>query len=465
MNISGQCTKNNNYKIIKFLGQCDKIIKTTFNEFITPLKPLDGTLKALPVFSDAKKNNTDFLNASTKRGKVMPKVILSLGIKETIKEKNEKIFNENNEKCDYFGKDNKIYDNELLKSRAFPFTLYGKDDINLNELKEQLKNLDNVRYLIMGHETCKTTDRKHWQGFIYFYGEISFNQCIKRMKNIFKCHTFHIAFARGTIQDNYKYCTKKEFPTENKIIFEHNTKPNGQGERIDLEGLKNKLLTGEIDLDWIKINEPIKWAQYHKCLGDIQQVIYKQNKRTEKTKLIWLFGETGTGKSAAAAVIAKTDYKSVYTINYDDYARGWWESYKQEDVIIINEFRGQIKYDDLLEMGDITDFYTVCVRQLGQMPFNSKCVIITSPMRPEEIYKNRHAKDSIKQLLRRADIFEVKGERIGNSEKFNINLNCLNKSEEIQKTKFNIKYNYKEKYNYLETMQTANNTNNNHFLD
>lgn len=68
-----------------------------------------------------------------------------------------------------------------------------------------------MAYTIYGHETCPTSDRLHWQGFISFKNRKRLAACKKVAPGA------HFECLRGTVQENIYYCSKdnqfKEFGT------------------------------------------------------------------------------------------------------------------------------------------------------------------------------------------------------------------------------------------------------------
>ena len=73
---------------------------------------------------------------------------------------------------------------------------------------------------------------------------------------------------------------------------------------------------------------------------------------------------------------------------------GEWDAYKGQDIVIMNDFRGHIPYDQLLQL---IDKYPVKVRRSGRGPtsFLAKHIIITSSLRPENVHHNRNENDDI----------------------------------------------------------------------
>lgn len=115
---------------------------------------------------------------------------------------------------------------------------------------------------------------------------------------------------------------------------------------------------------------------------------------------VWLWGATGVGKSHTAFAGFNPETHYVKTLEDE-----WWDGYTGQATVILNDFRGQIVFSNLLTL---IDKWPTSVKRRGRepFPFISKQVIITSDKPPEIIYYNVD-KDRIGQLLRRIEIHEV----------------------------------------------------------
>ena len=145
----------------------------------------------------------------------------------------------------------------------------------------------------------------------------------------------------------------------------------------------------------------MKYHQYGRTLNKIEDLAMRNKYRSEMTKGIWYWGETGVGKSHKA--FEGFNPKTHYVLPNDN---GWWDAYTQQDTIIINDFRGEIRYNELLNLVDKWPF-NVKRRNREPIPFISKTVIITSSLKPEDVYHNRNDEDKIEQLLRRFEVIKV----------------------------------------------------------
>lgn len=242
-----------------------------------------------------------------------------------------------------------------------------------------------MRYLVYGTEVCPTTGKKHYQGYVYWTHPRRHTAVCK----MWKCWTRP---ANGTPKQASDYCKK------DGTYVEKGELPI-QGKRSDLDSLAQKILNGEKTAEDVLIEEPMTYHMYGRTINALEDVAMRKKFRTEMTKCTWYVGKTGVGKSHAAFQGYSPD--THYKLTLKD--KGWWDGYRQQETVIINDFRGSIDYDELL---NILDKWPHSVPRRGRepLPFTSKHVIITSPLTPEEVYCRRHYKDDIEQLMRRVEV-------------------------------------------------------------
>jgi len=199
------------------------------------------------------------------------------------------------------------------RTRSFVFTLnnYTEDDI------KQVRQLDFV-YLIFGYEVGES-NTKHLQGFIHFENALRFSTLKKLLPKA------HWEIRKGTIDQAAEYC-KKDGQFE-----EYGEKPASQ----ESKGAKAKETWTAIlknaeegKHDWIKENYPKVWCNLSNRL---------ENLRKPNTTILdgelqheWWIGNTGTGKS-------RTVWE-LYPDHYQKELNKWWCGYKDEDVVVIEEW-------------------------------------------------------------------------------------------------------------------------------
>lgn len=270
---------------------------------------------------------------------------------------------------------------QKLKSRSWTWTWFAESSDD-NDMK--IKNAYNYKYLVFGREKCGTTGREHYQGYSYHTNAVSATAFKKKLPGI------HLELPKGNAIQNRAYCIKENDYYEGGVMPE-------QGKRVDLDELRDEIVDG-LDPEDICMDRPELYHQYGRTFNKIHDICMRKKVRTEMTKGIWIYGPTSTGKSERAFKDYTPD--THYLLPHDG---GWWDAYKQQDTVIINDFRGHIPYNELLQMIDKWP-YSVKRRGREPLPFISKTIIITSSLSPQAIYRNRMEEDSIEQLLRRIDI-------------------------------------------------------------
>lgn len=255
-----------------------------------------------------------------------------------------------------------------------------------------IKNSDKLQYITMGQEIGPKNGTPHLQGYLETKTPCSYKQVHKLIgfKNL------SLDWAKGTAEENDDYTGK-----DNVGVYRRGTKlpPKSQGKRTDLKLIVQGLTTGKITMLDILMDYPQFYTQYNKTFCAANQVYLKTLKRTEMTQLIWVVGGTGTGKSH----FAFSHSRSYYSWPYDG---EWCDEYEGEEVLVINEYRGTIKYDLLLQMSDKWPC-SMRRRNIPPYPFISKYIVITSVLTPEECYPNREKNDCIQQLLRRCKVVDL----------------------------------------------------------
>ena len=272
------------------------------------------------------------------------------------------------------------------KNRLFCFTDFVLDA----SLYDQ--SLLGFSYCIAGEEVCPSTNKKHWQGFMYFKNARSLSSVIKKLK------PRHVEACWGSATQNITYCSK-----DGNIVFEIGDKPS-PGKRTDIADARDEVLAGR-SVDSICLDNPEFFHQYGRTLSKIEDIALRRRFRTEMTVGTWYYGNTGVGKSHLAFANFTPETHYVYP---DD--NGWWDGYCGQETVIINDFRGNIPYSLLL---NLVDKWPLCVRRRNRepAPFLAKSVIITSSLMPQQVYNNLAESDSLDQLLRRFSVFYISEKR------------------------------------------------------
>lgn len=261
----------------------------------------------------------------------------------------------------------------MSKARAYVFTWN-----NYPEDADECVTSVNYEYLVYGREVAPTTGTPHLQGYLYLKNATTMKSLEK------KCKGIHLAYAKGSADQNFDYCSK-----EGNYV-ELGTKPLGQGKRTDIQSVISMVKDGS------RMKDIISVASNLQCISVAEKTFkYLEQQRDWKPKVEWLYGETGTGKSKYAYENMEDPYTAMSTGK-------WFEGYDAHENVIIDDMRKDfMKFHELLRL---LDRYPMRVETKGgSRQFLAKHIIITSAYPPTELFDTR---EDIAQLLRRIDIIK-----------------------------------------------------------
>ncbi|AUM61689.1 Rep [uncultured virus] len=249
-----------------------------------------------------------------------------------------------------------------------------------------------MKYLCFEQETCPTTGKQHWQGFVGFKNQIRMNSVIKNLD----CTTHpYVAIMRGSLKDNEKYCSKEKGFTKFGNLPE-------QGKRTDILTVSQMVRDGLSDRDIINtivsvdtpegpksIDYGEKWRHNYKGIQALRHTIHEQKRNwVMDVRIYW--GEPETGKTSA--VYDEFKEEDVYAKPPGKY----WDHYAGEPVVLIDDFDPLNCYDCVYDYYlRLLDRYKMLIEYKGgMMQFYSKTIIITSNFDPATWFtekKNRAA--------------------------------------------------------------------------
>lgn len=281
---------------------------------------------------------------------------------------------------------------EVRRYRAWCFT-HNNYTPEEEEGWKRMNEEGKISYIIFQKELAPTTGTPHLQGFLYFRNP----QTAKAVKKM-QPKAVHWEACWASAKANKKYCTKLR-TSEGKPIFEWGRFPK-QGERTDIHKLKAMVKEGAT------MDELIEASTSYQSLRTAELLMkYQRPPQAEKKEVIWLWGETGTGKTKSAMEMAGEDYWiSSGTLK-------WWDGYCGQKAVIIDDFRGDMC--PLHTLLRILDRYPYRVETKGGSQWlRAKKIIITSCASPEQAYW-QCTREKIGQLTRRITHTE---ELVGESE-------------------------------------------------
>lgn len=276
---------------------------------------------------------------------------------------------------------------------------YTRPAMNVEEHYLRVMNANNVQFVAYGDEVCPETQRPHKQVFLYMK-----HQCSWSNKNLGKIGSWwgpthcHVQPMYGSFGQNEAYCSKEG--SYHKLGDEPK-----QGARGSIEENKELLLSGQITADALCLLDPVHFHMYGRTYDRMEDIAHRRKYRTEMTQGTWYHGPTGAGKSHRAFDNYHPDTHYVKECGEGD--SKWWDGYKGQEVVILDDFRGGMPYGELLSLCD------KCPKKVSRrcrepVPFLAKRIIVTSSKPPEALYSNCDG-NAHAQLYRRFEVFHLRG--------------------------------------------------------
>ncbi|ADD62475.1 replication-association protein [Human stool-associated circular virus NG13] len=251
---------------------------------------------------------------------------------------------------------------------------------------EQLLCTEEVQYAIVGEEIGEN-GTPHLQGF--------FN--LKKKKRLTSLKAWlndraHYEEAKGSDEQNRRYCSKS-----GNILISFGS-PQKQGQRNDLVLAAELLKESGGNMAAVADLYPSAVIRYGRGLQQYWQLI-GFSARDFKTEVFVYVGPPGCGKSRAAAELGAASGGKVYYKPRGE----WWDGYNGEATVIIDDFYGWLKYDELLRLCDRYP-HRVPVKG-GFVQFCSKRIILTSNIHVWMWY--RFESYDASALMRRINVYKL----------------------------------------------------------
>lgn len=238
------------------------------------------------------------------------------------------------------------------QSRKWLLTINNPKDHHFehDEIKSVLDKFKAVKYWCMCDEIGED-GTYHTHLFIYGNSGIRF-ETVKA-----KFPPAHIDCCEGTAQENRNYTrkegkwkdSKKKETNLPETFEEFGTVPlERQGQRNDLIDLYDMIKSGMSDYDILKLNP--EYMVYSKSIDYTRQKLREKEfgEKTRDITVTYCYGKSGSGKSSS--VFQEYGYENVYRVtNY----RNPFDHYDGEDVIVFEEFRSSVRFEEFLNYLDI----------------------------------------------------------------------------------------------------------------
>lgn len=290
---------------------------------------------------------------------------------------------------------------ENTQSRKWLVTINNPIDKGYTheKIKEVLSHFKSCLYWCMSDEIGNKGQTPHTHIYMVCSGGVRFGTLLKRFEG------GHFDLARGTSEQNRDYVFKlgkyegsaKEDTRVEDTQEEWGEMPvERQGKRNDLVDLYDLVKSGLSDAEILEIS-PETMLNLN-AIRDARQVLaqdkYKNTFRELETT--YIFGQTGTGKTRY--VMDKYGYENVYRITNYEHP---FDAYKNQDVILFDEFRSSLKLGDMLKYLDGYPLDLPCRYSDKQATYTKVYFTTNIPLDSQYPDLQKAEKESWKAFLRR----------------------------------------------------------------
>ena len=256
-------------------------------------------------------------------------------------------------------------------------------------------------YLVFGREIGEK-GTPHLQLYFELNDAMSYSAVHKKL---FKCW---MGSRKGSPKCAAGYCKKGDGPKPKEGYEEYFHDPHAswdgeefgqiseQGKRTELDAVCEAIVGEKQPMKSIAMEFPVQFVKFHKGLAALRAHVIPERKLDAMPEVIVRWGESGTGKSEGARM---KHWPGIAAHVWEPSHGPWWDNYDGEDKVIMEEFRGQMPFADLLSL---LDKYA-CRRPIkgGFVNIVASKFVITSPLPPKQWYKDLDEYDRYAQLERR----------------------------------------------------------------
>lgn len=227
-------------------------------------------------------------------------------------------------------------DEKDTQSRGWILTLPA-DDYDKDMIMDRFAN-----YCFEGQkEVGNETGYEHWQLWIENKTPIAFSTLRKKFPK------GHFEVRRGSKQQAHDYVSKEETSTGETISNGEIDYGDHRGERSDLRAARDALLEGATVEHVVKA-VPGAW-RYIKNFKEVRDIYLSEKfmKAERDIQVHYVYGEPGVGKTRM--IFDRFKYEDVYRVNS---YRNPFDTYNSENVLVLDEFYGQINMEQMLNILD-----------------------------------------------------------------------------------------------------------------
>lgn len=233
----------------------------------------------------------------------------------------------------------------------------------------------------------------HLQGYIEMSKPVRFSH--------FNMPGAHFEAARGTPEECIEYCSKNETRVGGPYRFGKQPSSTKQGSRTDIITLRDSIKSGSSILELFNSDSTVAPTVRYLRSVDRMVELYQPPKPRLDVRVIFHYGPAGTGKSHCA------HEDGAY---YYDGNNGFWNGYKGESTIILDEFGGHCLTPLMFQR--LCDKYPFMVNVKGGcVPCNGSLIHITSNYLPAQWWseKTRYNSEAIYRRIHVVHWHRIRG--------------------------------------------------------
>ncbi len=271
------------------------------------------------------------------------------------------------------------------RSRNWCFTLNNPTDEDMKRI-DAWHTLNQKAYIIYGKEKG-ASGTPHLQGYVHLPAP---NAASAVKKFIPKAH---ILMCKGTPEENIAYCCKED---TDPVIY--GAEPKTQQQVHKDKSARFIELAEAGDFETIKEEMPARYAQQYRTMHMMATDKMVKPKDLDEPCGLWIYGETGSGKTHMARTENGTYYSKL--------CNKWWDGYQGEDCVIIEDMDpNHSKLAHHLKLWCDKWSFTAEVKG-GTRSLRPKKVIITSQYSIQEVFM-QSGEEAIAAIQRRCKVIHT----------------------------------------------------------
>ena len=238
----------------------------------------------------------------------------------------------------------------------------------------------------------------HIQGYVYFDNQQTFS----RMR-ILIGERAHLEKAKGSPRQNYDYCSKEGTVFASKPLSEL-----AYGKKADFETFYGDIQNG-MGVEEFQEKYPKIWFyqrdKVSAAMNDVAMKFAESWNGNLQDKNVWIWGETGLGKTRWAYSLVPTDQMLVKNVNK------WWDGFTAgaTKLVLIDEFPsieqgGDMFCNHMKKWADRNPFSAECKGYTLNINPGSFFLVITSQFSIEECFRNPRDVRALQRKFREVQI-------------------------------------------------------------